>query len=204
MNRVIFKLKHRTIYKVAAFFSTAWTKLIFKLNGDHIGKNFKTNGVIRVAGWDGKISIGDNVLVNSAWWATSVGRRNKTSIRVMGGSLEIGSNVGITNAAFCVQDRIVIGDDVLIGVGTCIYDTDFHSIVPGKRLTDRGEAKPILIDKGAFVGAGCTILKGTEIGKYAVIGAGSVVAGKKIGDYEIWAGNPAKFIKKIDCQEQEN
>ena len=198
MNRVIFKLKYRTIYKVATFFSTAWTKLIFRLNGDKIGKNFRTNGTIRVAGWEGKISIGDDVLVNSAWWATSVGRRNKTSIRVMGGSLEIGSRVGMTNAAFCVQDRIVIEDDVLIGVGSCIYDTDFHSIVPGRRLLDRGDAKPIIIHKGAFVGADCTILKGTEIGEHAVIGAGSVVAGKKIGPYEIWAGNPAKFIKKLD------
>lgn len=198
MNRVVFKLKYRTIYRVGTFFATAWTKLIFKLNGDKIGKNFRTNGVIRISGWDGKISIGDNVLVNSSLWACSVGRRQKTAIRVMGGSLEIGNNVGITNAAFCVQDRIVIGNDVLIGVGSCLYDTDFHSIVPGKRLTDRGDAKPIIVGDGAFIGAGCTILKGTEIGENAVIGAGSVVAGKKIGPNEIWAGNPARFIKKLD------
>lgn len=54
----------------------------------------------------------------------------------------------------------------------------------------------VLICSGAFIGAGSVILKGVTVGKNAVIGAGSIVS-KNVPSNEIWAGNPAKFIKNI-------
>ena len=48
-----------------------------------------------------------------------------------------------------------------------------------------------------FVGTNCIIGKGIHIGEGAVIAAGSVVA-KNIPANEIWGGNPAKFLKKIE------
>ena len=48
-----------------------------------------------------------------------------------------------------------------------------------------------------FIGANSIILKGVTIGERSIIGAGSVVT-KNIPDDEIWAGNPAKFIRKIN------
>ena len=53
------------------------------------------------------------------------------------------------------------------------------------------------IKEGAFIGTRCLILKGVTIGKGAVVGAGSVVT-KDIPDGEIWAGNPAKFIRNVE------
>lgn len=51
------------------------------------------------------------------------------------------------------------------------------------------------IKRNAFIGAGTIITKPVTIGEYAVVGAGSVVT-KDIPDGEVWAGNPARFIKK--------
>ena len=54
----------------------------------------------------------------------------------------------------------------------------------------------VTIEHDAFIGAGSIILKGVTIGACSVIGAGSVVT-KNIPPNEIWAGNPAKFIRKL-------
>ena len=89
----------------------------------------------------------------------------------------------------------------MIGADCKIYDNDFHPVRYNDRILDPDsniQSAPIEIQDGAWIGAHSIILKGTVIGKRAVIGAGSVVAGKIIGDDEIWAGNPARFIKKIN------
>lgn len=51
------------------------------------------------------------------------------------------------------------------------------------------------IKRGAFLGANTVIVKPVTIGENAVVGAGSIVT-KDIPDGEIWAGNPARLIKK--------
>ena len=55
----------------------------------------------------------------------------------------------------------------------------------------------IHVKSGVFIGCRSIILPGVTIGKNSVIGAGSVVT-KNVGDYEVWAGNPARFIKTIE------
>ena len=57
--------------------------------------------------------------------------------------------------------------------------------------------KPILISNNVFIGGHSIILKGTVIGENSIIGAGSVVSGK-VPPNEVWAGNPAKYIKGIN------
>lgn len=54
----------------------------------------------------------------------------------------------------------------------------------------------MVIEDNVFIGARCIILKGVTIGENSIVGAGSVVT-KSIPANEIWAGNPAKFIRKI-------
>lgn len=82
--------------------------------------------------------------------------------------------------------------------GTKIYDTDFHWLDFEKRIRETGgKTSPVTIKDGAFIGGSCIILKGVTIGEKSVIGAGSVVT-KSVPDGEMWAGNPAKFIRKLD------
>jgi len=53
----------------------------------------------------------------------------------------------------------------------------------------------VILEDGCDIGAGSIILSGVTIGEGAIIGAGAVVT-KDIPSYEIWAGVPARFIRK--------
>lgn len=59
------------------------------------------------------------------------------------------------------------------------------------------KTKPVIIEEGAFIGGGTIILKGVVIGRHSVVGAGSVVT-RSIPPGEIWAGNPARFVRKLE------
>lgn len=116
------------------------------------------------------------------------------------GRIEIGNKVGITSSVFAARERITIEDEVYIGAGCKIYDNDFHAIRYEDRIINGDSIiaiKPVFIKRGAFIGADSTILKGVTIGEKSVVGAGSVVS-KDIPTGEIWAGNPARFIRKIE------
>lgn len=53
----------------------------------------------------------------------------------------------------------------------------------------------VIIGNDVWIGTNVIIMSGVNIGNGAIVGAGSVIS-KNIGDYEIWVGNPAKFVKK--------
>ena len=56
---------------------------------------------------------------------------------------------------------------------------------------------PVVIGDNVFIGAKCIILKGVIIGENSIVGAGSVVT-KSIPANQIWAGNPARFIRNVN------
>ena len=58
----------------------------------------------------------------------------------------------------------------------------------------------VVIEDNVFIGAHTTILKGVKIGKNSIIGSCSLVS-KEIPPNEVWGGNPAKFIKKINSSD---
>ena len=50
---------------------------------------------------------------------------------------------------------------------------------------------------------GSIILDNAEIGEMALIAAGAIIApGKKVGNNELWAGNPGRFVRKISDSEK--
>ena len=100
------------------------------------------------------------------------------------------------------KERISIGSNVMIGAGCQVFDNDFHPLEARFRTGEfrndsHTRCKEIRIEDKVFIGAGSIILKGTHIEEGAIIGAGSVVCGH-IPKYEIWAGNPARYIRKVD------
>ena len=163
-----------------------------------IQKPYKINGKINIFGQH--IKIGKNLLVNSSQRANPIDGECYTCICTFGsGEICIGDNVGISNSTVCAMDKITIGNNVLIGGGTCIWDTDFHPIDYKKRVVNSQndiKTSPIVIEDDVFIGAHSIILKGVKIGRGAVIGAGAVVT-CDVPSYEVWAGNPAKCIKRL-------
>lgn len=189
----------KIIIKIKWMMPDVYNKFIMKLRKIHYGKNLITYGRIFIRG-RGSISLGDGATINSCCETNPIGGGYKTILFAKEtGRICIGNNVGISNTAIVALKSITIEDDVMVGGNCKIYDHDFHSIYFKERMQayDPGiKSAPVLIKQGAFIGAHCIILKGVTIGKFSVIGAGSVVT-KDVPDKEIWAGNPARFIKKI-------
>ncbi len=187
-------------------FSWIYTPIAFIqlfLNGVDFSTKLKVRGIMKViVTRRGKVSIGKGFSANSGYNHNVIGRQQRTTFWVEG-TLLIGNYVGISSTAIICNHKITIGDHVTIGGNVVIYDTDFHSLNPEKRSDssqDRKNAvkKEVVIEDYVFIGAHSTILKGVTIGKNSIIGAGSVVSGN-IPPNEIWAGNPARFIKQLSA-----
>jgi acetyltransferase-like isoleucine patch superfamily enzyme len=166
--------------------------------------SFNTGGIPDVSvAIGGSFSIGENLSMNNGIGGNPIGCFNRCTFFVdKGANLKIGSNLGISQAAIICHLSIEIGDNVKIGGGARIYDTDFHSIDPELRLnpkTDFANKRklPVVIEDNVFIGAYSTILKGVTIGRNSIIGSSSVVT-KNVPSNEIWAGNPARLIKYIN------
>lgn len=164
-------------------------------------KTFPTiNGRLRIALFAtyGRIKLGENVTINSSVEANPVGG-NQTILLIKGDNalIQIGDRTGMSNVIICAREQVIIGNDVALGAGCRIFDTDFHSVDFAERKADINiPCKPVEIKDKAFIGSNALIMKGVTIGEGAVIGANAVVT-KNVGDYEIWGGNPAKCLKKM-------
>jgi acetyltransferase-like isoleucine patch superfamily enzyme len=206
MKNKIFRVIRRVFRIVRSFIEILFVKLIFWLNDVSISKGYIVKGipVIDIV-YGGKLVIGSDFKMNSGKHYNKIGRQQPCMFIInKDAKLTIGNNVGISSTAFVCQYSITIEEGVRIGGNCVIYDTDFHSIYPEHRLAkpeelDKVKNAAVLLKKNAFIGAHSTILKGVVIGENAVIGAGSVVS-RNIPDNEVWAGNPIRFIKKINNQ----
>lgn len=201
MIRYIYKILKGAFYIVNNAFCWVITWFKFIANGVHFSNDFIAHGypIINV-NLKGSFTIGKKFSMNNGKFYNMIGRQQR-SFFVVGPNahLSIGDNVGLSATAIVCRESVTIGNHVRIGGNTVIYDTDFHSLEISERTkeieaTDLMPAKPVVIKDYAFIGAHCTILKGVTIGRASIVGAGSVVT-KNIPDGEVWAGNPAKFIR---------
>lgn len=144
------------------------------------GKNVTIHGFVNLYG----CTIGDN---------TSLG----AFVEVQKNAV-IGENCKISSHSF-ICEGVSIGDNVFIGHNvTFINDLYPMAINPdGTKKTDQ-DWTPVFtyVENGASIGSSVTILCGVRIGKGAIVGAGSMVV-KDVPPGEIWAGNPATYIRKV-------
>lgn len=97
---------------------------------------------------------------------------------------------------FNAREKIIIGNKVTLSAGAFITSAALNIRDIEKFKQREHIAKKIIINDYAWIGAGAIILPGVEIGEGAVIAAGSVVT-EDVNAYSVYAGVPARFIKKV-------
>jgi UDP-2-acetamido-3-amino-2,3-dideoxy-glucuronate N-acetyltransferase len=106
----------------------------------------------------------------------------------VGHRVVIGNNVKIQNNV-SVYDNVTLEDDVFCGpsmVFTNVYN-------PRSAVSRKDEYRDTLVEQGATLGANCTIVCGSRIGRHAFVGAGAVV-NQSVKAYALMVGVPARQI----------
>lgn len=122
---------------------------------------------------------------------------------------KIGENCNICSHCF-IENDVVIGNNVTVKCGVQVWDgiTIEDNVFVGPNVTFTNDLYPrskqhlaeyakTLLKKGCSIGANSTIVCGVIVGENAMIGAGSVVT-TDIPAGELWYGNPARFVRKIE------
>ena len=151
-----------------------------------IGKNNKIGSCNFSFRGGGNISVGDFCDLDDG-----------VLIRTYGGLISIGSNVSLNAYTFLHEGGgIYIGNNVRIASHVSIISANhiFNDInIP---IKDQGETKiGITIEDDVWIGTGVKILDGVRIKRGTVVGAGAVV-NRSLDEYSVYAGVPAKIIKK--------
>ncbi len=102
--------------------------------------------------------------------------------------VRLGNNVKVQNNV-SIYTGVICEDDVFLGPSMVFTNV----INPRSAVNRRDKYSETIVRKGASIGANATIVCGNDIGKFAFVGAGSVVT-KSIPDYALVVGNPAKQI----------
>jgi acetyltransferase-like isoleucine patch superfamily enzyme len=111
----------------------------------------------------------------------------------------IGKNCKVSSHSFLCEG-VHIADNVFIGHNVTFINDKFP-----RATTDGGvlqteenwECVETFVGEGASLGSSVTVLCGIQIGRNAIVGAGSVVL-QDIPENTVYAGNPAKFIRSLD------
>lgn len=105
---------------------------------------------------------------------------------VVGANVNVGNGVKVQNNV-SIYEGVEIEDDVFLGPSMVFTNV----INPRSFIERKDEFRKTLVKKGSSIGANATIVSGITIGRYAFIGAGSLVA-KDVPDFGLVYGVPAR------------
>jgi UDP-2-acetamido-3-amino-2,3-dideoxy-glucuronate N-acetyltransferase len=111
----------------------------------------------------------------------------------------VGNNCKISSHSF-ICEGVTIEDGVFVGHNVTFINDKFPRATTregGVKTEADWKVEPTLVKKGASIGSGATILGNLVIGENAIVGAGSTVT-SDVPPYSIVAGNPARYIRKIN------
>ena len=132
-------------------------------------------------------------------YGCEIGDRTKvgTYVEIQKGVF-IGSDCKISSHSF-ICEGVTIGNRVFIGHNVTFINDKYPEATNSDGTMKNAEdwsVDPIIIEDIVSIGSSVTVLCGVTIGKNSVIGAGSVVT-KDIPPFQVWAGNPARFLKNV-------
>ena len=121
---------------------------------------------------------------------------------VIGKNTTIGQNVNVSNNVK-IGNYVKIQNNVSVYEGVELEDYVFcgpsmvftNINIPRSEFPQRGSKHYLktIVKKSASIGANATIICGNKIGKYSLIGAGTVVT-KNVPNFSIYVGNPGKVV----------
>lgn len=120
--------------------------------------------------------------------------------------LHIGNQCYFTSAVLLCEQRIIVGNRVVVGWNAAVMDTDFHPLDPAQRIADaiacspiaEGRKRPIIegaavcIEDDVWIGPNATILKGVTVGTGSFIEPGTVVT-TDVPPRSVVFGNPGRI-----------
>jgi acetyltransferase-like isoleucine patch superfamily enzyme len=171
----------------------AYYKFKFRLLGRKviIGRVFQVVGKLDIRG-PGTVIFGDYcAVVSSRTFPTTPYTHSPEAV------IKFGNHVLLTSTRLGCQQRIEVGDYAGLADAR-IMDSDFHAVEVDDRprYNTRGVAKPVVIGRNVWVGAGAMVLKGVNIGDNSVVGAGAVVA-QNVPPNVVVFGNPARVVWRL-------
>lgn len=158
-----------------------------------IGENFKSYGKVVIdASMSGDISLGNSVNIMSD---TRICAKYNACISI-GDCTSIGERLFLTSGEY---SKVTIGNDCMISHDVSICGTNSHSILDLENEIIRSATTehPVVIGNHVWLGKGCSVLYGTNIGAGSIVGMQSLAK----GDYpcnSVIAGNIAKVVR-TDC-----
>lgn len=177
---------------------------LLKFNGVTFGNNLRIRGSFTLKMFNSSsLTIGSDFSLTSGLMINPLGRNLKSIFRIdENAKIIIGDNVGMSSVSLWAKKKIVIGNNVKLGADVIVMDSDMHALDYLSRrnvATDsiNSKSSAIFIGDDVFIGTKSIITKGVTIGNRSIIAAGSVLV-KSVPDDEVWGGNPARFIKKIN------
>ncbi|MFY9852755.1 MAG: acyltransferase [Terracidiphilus sp.] len=114
---------------------------------------------------------------------------------------KVGKYCKVSSHTF-ICEGVVIEDQVFIGHGVMFINDSYPraTTVEGSLQTEADwKVESTVVEKGASIGTGATILSNIKVGENAIVGAGSVVT-KDVPSNAIVAGNPARILRYIEAK----
>lgn len=153
------------------------TRIIGKFNDIH--ETAKIADTARICGWTyigEHVEIGENTVIGNFCEINS--------------HTKIGKN-SLINPYCLLNSNTQIGDGVILGASVATADEKYMTA-----RTANIEKKPCTIGNDCRIGIRATLLC-TKLGDHVSIGANSLVLEPEIKPYEVWAGSPAKYMRKM-------